>query len=87
MQSKPRFVDYALKGIRENPEVFDALLAFERTKRVPKTTYKRRVDITVDETILREFKALCAKQDVPLSRAVERLMLGILRTSKRSTSQ
>jgi hypothetical protein len=32
-----KFLRTAQRIIRENPEVFDALLEYERTKRLPKT--------------------------------------------------
>ena len=34
--------------LREQPEIFAALLEFERIKRVPKFTYKKRVNFTLD---------------------------------------
>ena len=73
------FLYYAKKGIRENPEVFDALLEFERTKRVPKLSYRRRIDITLDESVLRRLRSVSADKGIPLSRFIERALLRALR--------
>ena len=66
---------YAAKAVKENPEVIEALMEFERTKRVPKISRKRRIDITVDDTVTRKFKAWCEKKGIPVSRAIERMMI------------
>ena len=79
MPSKRNLADYAREAIAKNPELIDALMEFERTRRVPKTTYRRRIDITIDEGVLRQFKGLCERQGVTVSRAIERLMLVALR--------
>jgi hypothetical protein len=79
MRSGLSLADYARKAVSENPEVIEALMEFERSKRVPKTTYRKRIDVTVDESILRRFKELCRRQGIPVSRAIERLMIVSLR--------
>lgn len=68
------FADYAFDGIRKHPEIFSALEEFERTKKVPKFARRRRIDITIDEHVLRAFRAYCRERDVSVSRAVEACM-------------
>lgn len=79
MASKRNLAEYARLAVAKNPEVIDALMEFERTKRVPKTNYRRRIDITIDESVMREFRAYCEKQGITVSRAIERLMIVALR--------
>jgi hypothetical protein len=79
MPLKRNLADYAREAVAKNPEVIDALMEFERTRRVPKTTYRRRIDITIDESVIREFRAYCEKQGITVSRAIERLMIVALR--------
>jgi hypothetical protein len=42
--------------INKYPEVFEALLEYEKTKRIPKLYRRKRLNITIDENVLREFK-------------------------------
>ena len=42
----PSFAEYAIRGIKKHPEIFSALEEFERTKKIPKFTYRKRIDIT-----------------------------------------
>ena len=68
----PSFKDTAIKEIKKHPEIFSALEEFEKTKRIPKFTYRKRVDITIDEQILREFKFYCQKKGFNMSRLIEK---------------
>lgn len=72
--SGKEFVKLAKESIKENPEVFDALLEFEKTGRVPKFTRKKRIDITIDNEVLRKFKAYCEKNKLKMSNVIEKLM-------------
>ena len=58
--------------IDRNPGVFDALLEFERTKKLPKTVYKERLDITIDGHLLREFRRYCKERGFVVSRLIEK---------------
>lgn len=66
-----KFLKTALRIIRENPEMFEALVEFERTKRIPKFTYRKKVNFTIDETLLRQFKRHCQEKGLNMSRIVE----------------
>ena len=42
MLSDKGLIEHTRRLLKEQPEIFEALLEFERTKRVPKFTYKKR---------------------------------------------
>ncbi len=67
-------VKLAKKSIKEEPEVFDALLEFEKTGRVPKFTRKKRIDFTLDTEVLRKFKYYCEKNNLKMSNVIENLI-------------
>ncbi|MBI4139755.1 hypothetical protein HY483_02215 [Candidatus Woesearchaeota archaeon] len=73
------FLDSALKGIKKHPEIFSALEEFERTKKIPKFSYRKRLDVTINDNILREFKEHCSKNGLNMSRIVEKFMIEELR--------
>ena len=68
----PSFKDYAFIGIKKHPEIFSALEEFEQTKKIPKFSYRKRIDITIDEHILKRFKEYCRRTGLNMSRLVER---------------
>ena len=70
--SSSEFLLRAKKIIKENPRMFDALLEFERTKKLPKLAYRERINLTIDENLLREFKKYCKEQGYNMSRLVEK---------------
>ncbi|MDD5133232.1 MAG: plasmid partition protein ParG [Candidatus Nanoarchaeia archaeon] len=74
MLQDKEFVDLAKKIIKEKPEVFEALMDFEKTGRVPKFTKKERIDITIDSEILRKFRAYCEKNSLKISNVIEKLI-------------
>jgi len=67
----PSFKETAIKGIKEYPEIFSALEEFEKTKRIPNFSYRKRLDITINENILREFKNYCRERGLSMSRVIE----------------
>ncbi len=67
----PSFAEYAFRAIKKYPEIFSALEEFERTKKIPKFTYRKRIDVTINEHILREFKQHCAEKGLNMSRLIE----------------
>ncbi|MCX6708477.1 MAG: type II toxin-antitoxin system CcdA family antitoxin [Candidatus Woesearchaeota archaeon] len=66
------FKEYALRGIKRNPEIFSALEEFERTKRLPKFSYRKRIDVTIDEHLLKQFRDYCFKNGFNMSRVIEK---------------
>ncbi len=73
MQSS-KFLETALRIIRENPESFEALAEFERTKKLPKTAYRKRINITIDAGLLRKIRQYCDSSGVVMSRLIEKHM-------------
>lgn len=71
MLSGKEMLKTAEKLIREQPEIFDALLEFERTKKVPKFTYKKRFNFTLDPMLVNKFKVLCEKKGIKMSKRIE----------------
>ena len=59
------------KIIAKYPEVFESLLEFERAKKTPKLYRRKRLNITIDENILRDFKSYCARKGINMSRFLE----------------
>lgn len=70
----PSFAKYALRGIKKYPEIFSALEEFERTKKIRKFSYRKRIDITINEQILNEFRKYCQKNGLNMSRVIENYM-------------
>ena len=74
----PSFKEVVMRGIKKYPEIFSALEEFERTKRIPKFTYRKRVDITVDEHLLKKFRNYCHIHGLTMSRVIEEQMKSFL---------
>ena len=69
-----KYLTTARRLIRENPDLFEALVDFERTKRMPKLGRKRRVDLTLDADLFRAFRREAAKRGLKRSQVVEALV-------------
>jgi len=65
------FGERAVRLIRQRPALFDALLEYEKTRKFPKFVYKERLDITLDGTLLRQFRRYCRETGRVMSRVVE----------------
>ena len=59
-----RFVKHA--------ELFEALAEYDRTGKLPKLNYKKRIDITIDAKLLRQLKEYCQKHGLKLSQLIEK---------------
>ena len=69
--------------IKENPRAFDALVEFERTGKLPKVTYRERLNITIDGTLLKKFKSYCQEHNYNMSRLIETYIKKELRLKDR----
>ncbi len=69
--SSSEFVQRARKIIRENPEMFSALEEYDRTRKLPKLSYKIRANFTLDAEVLRQFRSYCKKNGMNMSRVLE----------------
>lgn len=74
MLSGKKLMKKADKALLMYSEVFDALEEYDRTKRLRKINYKKRVDFTIDSNILREFRNYCKKKSIKMSSRVEELI-------------
>ena len=52
-------------------EAFEALAEYDRTGKLPKLNYKKRIDITIDARLLRLLKEYCREKDLKLSQLIE----------------
>lgn len=77
------FKDHAIKGINKYPEIFSALEEFERTKKLPKFSYRKRMDITIDEHLLKKFKEYCQQKGLNMSRVIEMHLKEELESAKK----
>lgn len=71
MLSDNTIVRRAKKVIKENPEYFEALVEFEKTKKLPKLNYKRRANFTIDSRLLRDFRNYCRENRLNMSNLIE----------------
>lgn len=61
------------KVINENQDLFVALEELDRTGRLVKTRRKERVNFTIDEEVMRKFRAYCDNR-MKMSQIVEDLI-------------
>ena len=61
-------------AIARCPEVFDALLDFEKTHRIKKINYKERANFTIDSNLLNEFREYCRKKGMKMSAKIEQFI-------------
>jgi len=76
-------VTRAKELIGKYPEVFDSLLEFEKTKKLPKLYRRKRLNITIDENLLRDFKSDCQKKNINMSRLMESFMIEFMRKKQK----
>ena len=69
--SSSRFLQEARKIIRQHPGVFDALMEYEKTRKLPKTIYRERINLTIDENILKKLKEYCRGKNINMSKLIE----------------
>ncbi len=69
------FSKHAKRFIHENPELFEALMEFERTGKIPKLNRKKHIDLTIDDGVLRKFRSYCQEHSYNVSRLIEKKMV------------
>lgn len=74
MLSGKKILENVDKIIKEKPEIFEALLEFERTGKLPKLEYKERANFTINSKILKRFREYCKKQGYSMSKLIENFM-------------
>lgn len=70
--------EHALKAIKEHPQVFEALAEYDRTMKMPKTTYKERATFTIDANVMRKFRTYVKEQGMDMSKVVESRIKSVL---------
>ena len=55
----------------EYAATFEALAEYDRTGKLPKLSYKKRIDVTIDANLLRKIKEHCRKNNIKLSNLIE----------------
>jgi len=53
------FYDYAMDGLKEHPEILEALPEFDRTGRLRKPNPKIRANFAIEAKLLRQLRAYC----------------------------
>ncbi|MBI2672564.1 hypothetical protein HYX16_06540 [Candidatus Woesearchaeota archaeon] len=71
MLSGKEMIKFTDRLLKENPEVFEALIEFEKTGRVPKFTYKKRYNFTIDPELVNKFRVFCEKKGIKMSTRIE----------------
>ena len=71
MLSGEELIKKADKALLMYSEVFDALEEYDRTKRLKKINYKKRVNFTIDEDLFNEFRNYCKKNGLSMSNRIE----------------
>lgn len=73
-----KFIETAKRIIKRHPEVFEALMEFERVKKLPKLSRKKRVNFTIDADLMRRFQAYSIKHHTVMSKLVEKKIAEIV---------
>ena len=67
------------KILKENPEVFESLLEFEKTKKISK---KERANFTIDKTLLNRFRKHCKAKGLNMSALIENFIMETLKKNR-----
>lgn len=62
------------KIVKENKAYLEALEELDRTGKLRKVRYKERVNFTIDELILNEFRKYCEREGYKMSTIIEKLI-------------
>lgn len=73
-------INRAKEIVAKYPEVFEALLEFERTKKIPLLYRRKRINLTIDENVMRDFKQYCQKKGLNMSRILEKKMIELIKS-------
>jgi len=73
MQSS-KIVNYAKLAVKEHPELFEALLEYERTGKLLKPNPKERANFTIDAKLLKRYRLYCKKHGYKMSARIEKFI-------------
>ncbi len=78
----PLSIEKIRKIINEHQDLFLKLEDLDKTGKLTKLKYKKRVNFTVDEDLVREFRNYCQKNNLEMSPMVEKLIQNYLKEKK-----
>lgn len=78
----PSFYDKAKKVINQHQDLFLVLEDLDKTGKLHKLKYKKRVNFTIDEDLVRQFHNYCIHHHLEMSPVIERLIRGYLQNNK-----
>ena len=67
------------KTVREKEAYLNLLEELDRTGKLRKPEYKERVNFTIDETLMTEFRRYCEENQMKMSTKVEAMIKEFLR--------
>jgi len=65
------FFEKAKKAIEKNQDIINVFEELDRTGKIRKTSYKKRVNFTIDEDLFNEFRNYCKKNGLSMSNRIE----------------
>ena len=68
---KSNFLNECREIIYKNIEIFQTLEEYDKTHKLSKAFYRERINLTIDENLLREFKKYCKENNYNMSRLIE----------------
>ena len=66
-----KFLKQAKKVIKEHPQVFEALEEYDRTRKMPRTVYRERINLTINGDLLKKFRKHAREKGLNMSRVIE----------------
>ncbi len=74
MPSGKELIELVDKAIEKYPEAFEAMLEFERTKKLPRPQTKERINFTVDRKLIIKLREYAVRKNQKMSSIVEGLL-------------
>ncbi len=73
--SSTKFLKTAHEIVKDNPELFETLMEFERTRKI---RTKERLNFTIDKNIASKFRKFCKEKGYNMSSKIEQAMKDII---------
>ena len=70
------------KNVKENEAYLTMLEEFDRTGKLRKSNYKERVNFTIDESLMIEFRKFCKSNSMSMSMKIENFIKEFLKVTK-----
>ena len=68
--------------VKKHPEAFEAMLEFERTRKLPRPSYKERVNFTLNKNLIKDFRKYTKTKNQKMSNLLEDLIREKLKKQK-----